>query len=42
MLLILLLKNNSNLNTIDENGNNSLHLAIYTKNYDICKKILKK
>ena len=36
----LLLKNDSNTNTIDENGYTSLHLSIYTKNYNICKKIL--
>lgn len=36
----ILIKNNSNLNTVDENGNNALHLSIYSKNYDICKKII--
>ena len=36
----LLIKSDSNTNTTDTDGNNSLHLAVYTKNIVICKLIL--
>ncbi|ARF09818.1 ankyrin repeat protein [Indivirus ILV1] len=35
-----LLVNDSNVNTVDVDGNNSLHLAIYSKDSNICKKII--
>lgn len=40
--MISLLLKYSNVNIADENMNNSLHLAIYTKSVDICNEILQK
>ncbi|ARF11749.1 ankyrin repeat protein [Klosneuvirus KNV1] len=38
----ILLNANSNVNYQDKNGNNALHLAVKSKEYDSCKKILSK
>jgi ankyrin repeat protein len=38
--VLLLLKENSNVNSSDENKNNALHLAIIIRDYNICKVII--